>query len=546
MTLPSIPYNIPTGTYRCRTLYLVEKDTKQDCFVFSVCEKLEPDMQDFNDAILWDRAKGSGKAPYKLYIVSCDINVTDAFIENPIGNFVMDNGHDVITPKFFYSSFFPEPGGKAYMILPDNYSKGIGRVLPKRPDTFHVKAYLDDKRVVVSLFKEHSYLQEQLAELSVKYFGIDLWEFKEHLGNCYLCWHNETFKCFRIKGNNNPTGVIVDIFYRSDRRDAFKVHLCDIHHKDCIVADYTWDVPARVSSLFIPTECFPSLNSISIYSENGMLIYKSEFAKYLTAIDMKIGISEKAVSIKVKEEDGTERTLEPVSKFKYADSFIGESKQSADSYFSKNEVYHHIKELEEKREFLFFNGSKDGSEKAANKQKAKEAVLDLINRADSICYLCDPYFNEDDFIDFVTQATSLNVKIRIINSKAELKNEILLSMKQMIADYNNHLGIDDHVQCRVLRGGESMLHDRFIVVDDYVWYMGSSFSEFGTRACSLALLAPSASLAVKTYIEEWWNSDEYTMPIEEIEPFKAPGFFRRLFFGLRSIFKRIKKTIETN
>lgn len=541
MTLPDIPYNIPRGTYRCRTLYLVDKDTHEDWFVFSVCEKMEPDMQDFNDGTLWDRATGSGGNKYKLYFLSCDMDVNDAFIDNPIGNLVMNSGIDVITPKFFNQSFIPEPGGEAFLTLEDDYSKGIGRVLPKRPSSIHVKTYLDDKRKVVSLFKDQSYLQGQLTELSLKYFGIDLWEYKEHLGNLYLCWHNKTFRCFEIKGNNMPAGVIVDIFYRSDRREPFKVRLCDLHHKDCVVVDYMWDIPSGTSSLFIPTECFPSLNSISIYSENGMLIYKSELTTFLTAINMRIGIAEKAVAIKVMDDDGTERTLEPVTKFKYADSFIGESQQSADSYFSKNEVYHQIKELEEKREFLFFNGSKDETEKVANKKKAREAVLDLINMADCVCYLCDPYFNEKDFVDFVIQAASLNVKIRIINSKAELKNDILLSLKQMIADYNKHMGIDDYVQCRVLRGGDSMLHDRFIVVDDRVWYMGSSFSEFGTRACSLALLAPSASLSVKTYIEEWWNSDEYTMPIEKIEYNPSSGLLRKISQRIRAFFKRIKK-----
>lgn len=539
MTLSNIPYNIPRGTYRCRTLYLVDNKTHEDWFVFSVCEKLEPDMQDFNDGPLWNRATGSGSKQFKLCITSCDIDVTDEFIENPVGKLVMNNGHDTITPKFFNASFFPEPGGEAFLTLTEDYSKGIGRVLPRRLDSFHVKAYLDEKRKVVCFFKEQSYLQKQLSELSTKFFGIDLWDFKEHLGNIYLSWHNDTFKCFKIKGSNRPAGVVVDVFYRSTIREPFKVRFYDLHHEDCIVADYTWDVPSGTTSFFIPTECFPSLNSISIYSEGGMLIYKCELAKYMTSIDMRIGIAEKAVAIKVKDSDGTERTLEPVTKFKYTDSLIGESPQRADSYFSKNEVFHHIKELEEKREFLFFNGSKNADEKAENKQKAKAAVLDLINMANSICYLCDPYFNENDFVDFVTQANSLNVKIRIINSKAELKNDILLSLKQMIADYNKHLGVDDHVQCRVLRGCESMLHDRFIVVDNRVWYMGSSFSEFGTRACSLALLAPSASLAVRTYIEEWWNSKEYTMPIGAIEPNSSCGSLRRLIIGLRLFFKRL-------
>lgn len=62
-----------------------------------------------------------------------------------------------------------------------------------------------------------------------------------------------------------------------------------------------------------------------------------------------------------------------------------------------------------------------------------------------------------------------------------------------------------------------MLHDRFIIIDERVWYLGSSFSEFGTRACSLALLSNSASMAIKTYIEEWWNSDEFSISLDNIQ-----------------------------
>lgn len=517
MILPNIPYKIPTGQYVARTLYLVDNSSHEDWFVFSVIERLEPDMQDYNEGLIFERSKGSGGNKYKLYFLSCKVDVSESLISNPIGNLKMNSGRDEFFLQFFNKTFASEPSGEAYFTLPSGCDKGVGRVMPQRPGPFYVKTYIDENRDVLKEINKEPYLQKQITELSNKYFGIDLWEYKEHVGNCYLLWHNELFKGFSIKGCNRPNGIIVDIDYRTDHYKPFKVRLCDKRQRDYVVADYMWDIPAGTRSVFIPTECFPSFNQLSFYSEDGVLIFHSYPANFVTFIATRIGIAEKAIAIKVKDENGNEKTLEPINKFKYHESLIGKKCHNIDSYFSINEEYHYIKELEESREFIFFNGSKDNIEKSINKQKAKKAVIDIINRAHDVCYICDPYFNENDFIEFATKAESLDVKIRIINSKADLGQKRLLILKELISNYNKELRIDDHISCRTLRGGESMLHDRFIIIDERVWYLGSSFSEFGTRACSLALLSNSASMAIKTYIEEWWNSDEFSISLDNIQ-----------------------------
>lgn len=544
MTLNSIPYSIPIGRYRYRGLNLLCNKDKSDWHVFSVLEKMEQDMQDYNDKPQFVFANGSGGKKYKMIFVSCDFELTSEFLANPSMIISLDSGRGAFSLFNFNTTFLQVPQNSSYYTLDNIHEKGIGRILPKREGPAFVKSYIDNDRKVVEVINEESFLRKQIKELSEKFFGIDLWEFREHVGNRYLLWHDEDFKAFHIKSNNSPNGILLDVIYRSHVNRPFKMRITDKQQVDCTVLDCIWDVPAGARSVFIPLENFPSLCGIYFYSEDGRLLYYTKECGFVTQIAQRIGVCEKAVSVKVKEQDGSERTLEPVNKFTYIDSFIGGSCNDSSNYFARNETFHRIKELEKNRDFLFFDGSKTEAEKKANKQKAKEAVLDVMNRAHEVCYICDPYFNPNDFIDYITQTENLNVKFRIINSKADVKNEIQVNLNDMISQYNNEVGKDDHVECRVLLGDNSRLHDRFIVVDNQVWYMGASFSEFGARACSFALLSESAALCVKTYIEEWWRSDDITTPISEIKVTNQKGtclIRKKIIKNLKQVVKYLEE-----
>lgn len=547
MTLQDIPFSIPIGTYRCRILYLLENETQKDWHIFSVLEKIEPDMQDYYDKGQFDRASGSGSNKYKLYFVLCDINVTSEYIADPTRNLRLDAGCGAFDISFFNDTFAQVPNGKSYYTLCKEHTKGIGRLMPLRQGPFYVKTYIDEESKALQVINNESYLQKQLKELSQKYFGVDLCVFKEHVGNSYLVWHDEVFKDFHIKGNKNPNGVLVDVIYRSNVFRSFKLGITDKQQGDCLVADYVWDIPSGARSVFIPLEDFPTLNTISIYSENGMPLYQTKECCFCTGITTRIGVSEKAISVTFKDKEGNERILDPINKYTHSGSFIGTISDNQRMYFAENERSHTIKELADSREFIFFDGSKSKEEKTENKRNAKEKVIDILNRASEVCYICDPYFNENDFIEFVTPLQSLNVKIRIINSKADVENAKLANLRVFIEKYNNVLGYKDYIECRVLRGSESRLHDRFIVADNQVWYMGSSFSEFGGRACLLAKLSESAALCVKTCVEEWWKSNDITMPISDVENAKEKkitSLRNKIAESLKWVANYIKKSYD--
>lgn len=167
-----------------------------------------------------------------------------------------------------------------------------------------------------------------------------------------------------------------------------------------------------------------------------------------------------------------------------------------------------MKSLEEKRVFIYFSGKKEEKERAAG------IVKDLIAGAKERCIICDPYFSKKDLLTYGIHVTSLNVVLKIITSAAFLKREVDSEPESRqgellygVIDSLSKQKID--VKCYVLRGKKSPLHDRFIVVDDEVYLLGSSLSEFGARATTLYRV-PDPYLLIRQ--AEQWMKDETTCP----------------------------------
>lgn len=70
------------------------------------------------------------------------------------------------------------------------------------------------------------------------------------------------------------------------------------------------------------------------------------------------------------------------------------------------------------------------------------------------------------------------------------------------------------IECRVLKGNDrSPLHDRYIVIDNTAYLLGSSFNEFGTRATTL-IKVPAPEVMIKK-AEEWWNKNSKSIILNE-------------------------------
>lgn len=69
------------------------------------------------------------------------------------------------------------------------------------------------------------------------------------------------------------------------------------------------------------------------------------------------------------------------------------------------------------------------------------------------------------------------------------------------------------IDCRILRGSPSPLHDRFIVVDDRVYLLGSSLNEFGNRTTTI-IKVPAPDELIRQ-AQTWWEDEEHCPAISD-------------------------------
>ena len=114
--------------------------------------------------------------------------------------------------------------------------------------------------------------------------------------------------------------------------------------------------------------------------------------------------------------------------------------------------------------------------------------------------------------------SSTNLELHLVTSEVFLiqslskgskqtQGEALFTVLQQLKDKMK-------VQCHVLKGrSSSPLHDRFIIVDKDAYLLGSSLSEFGSRATTL-FKVPDAS-ALQGTARKWINHEEPSVSLED-------------------------------
>ena len=183
-------------------------------------------------------------------------------------------------------------------------------------------------------------------------------------------------------------------------------------------------------------------------------------------------------------------------------------------YFAVADTLSRQQADKESLKFVFFDGEQRRIEE--NMAEAKECVRKMLNRGNEICYICDPYFNVDDFVNYVFFVTNLGVDIRIINCKDALSDNAAESLKrrtelaQKIDEYNKLMG-REIVKARTMKG--QGFHDRFVFADETGWLMGSSFSEFGHRTTTITQIPDTNKKQILAQIKAWWGDDNKTEPL---------------------------------
>lgn len=154
--------------------------------------------------------------------------------------------------------------------------------------------------------------------------------------------------------------------------------------------------------------------------------------------------------------------------------------------------------------------------------EATSLIRGLLARATRDVLLVDPYFGSTELLRFTLAVGQVDTPISILSSAEFLtgKNSERaappedtytepgeLLYKQLVEllakESMNPIAI------RVMPGKHAPIHDRFLVIDDRIWLLGSSLNEFGSRGTMIVEL-PHPEL-VRGRLREAWSAAE---PIE--------------------------------
>ena len=490
-----------------RTIITIDTKDRKYIPVFVVMEELYPDMQDYGNPYLNKRAKGYDKDK------DANLSITIEEVTDP-NPFKLSGNYGELT---VLGDYVEEPGYNCSMLLPieRNEKNSLEKVLPNRSCPKEVLAYLDKERKVTTLINEEKRLQTQLKQLSEDYLGFDLNMFPEHIGNIYVVHYNPIFSKISFFGSDNPPGLLGKIVYRPSASDK---------SLNVIVADYysgypVYEVRKELNgetawSLDLPAP--PHRLTIKVFDSHGRLLYSESDIIFIRQIAFDMQVQKMEVHLKHQGKKARDNYEARIPKY---ESGIGgytgsKTEPHFHEYFSVADTLSRQQADKESLKFVFFDG--DQARINENVKEAKDCVRKMLNKGRECCYICDPYFNVDDFVNYVFFVTNLGVDIRIINCKDALSDNATESLKkrnelaQKIDEYNKLMG-REIVKARTMKG--QGFHDRFVYADETGWLMGSSFSEFGHRTTTISQIPNTNNKQILAQIKAWWEDDNKTEPI---------------------------------
>lgn len=501
-----------------RVTFSIQSESSYN-MLFSVIELLEPDMQDFNvfrregkKYIFRSEASNSSK-PYNVYMTIDWITIDEAFLREPYNNFRVYG-----TPYKFYSNGYrlrPAMDELPY-IMNDSYhdnTNELQKVLPLRQCSKALYSLISNDDIASSIINENDYLRKQLQEVSIKYYGADLSLFPDHYGNIYIVQYNPFFRQVDFVSSSEPKGLYVNFKFRRPKSTRLLMRISSKNRAGFYSFEKDVEIEGCQNSYFIELPSSPEVVSIKIFDPRGALIYYYDNMSFIHAINFNMEVKSKDVALNY--DDGNGRKKDNVEKFVSESHTIGQTGMK-DSVFEEKETHNAYLILEQSLQFVLFDGDKNKKEE--NIRKAKDCVKKILNKARKRCIICDPYFNLGDLYEFVFTMSSLSVDIRILSSKeflaknAEEGAKMACKINDEISRYQNRVG--GSIQFRLLKG-QSPLHDRFIVVDDEVWMLGSSFNEFGNRATTIVKVPQVSARRVYSMAEEWWSDNSISMNLTD-------------------------------
>lgn len=498
------------------TYITLDKTDGSHCHVFSVYEQMQPDMQDYGDVgnryLLPDNVRPSGYSQTKenLTLHSRILPDTAAWtdvVANPLQYIDVD-----IAAVQFMTGAVMEAVECDIPSLFDFYRTAkttLAAVLPYRKCGGRISRYCDSTSKASETVLGTTHLRKQLTNLSMRFFGYDLTQYPEHIGNVHLVTWNPLFKDVdnwidQSSGRMHlhflyHKGQVPGIIVRATGQNRagsllFDVELCRVNGQKYIDAA----LPA-----------IPHIITLRYYDCNNVLWMECSTTGHPISIVgnmMMMGMPKK---ITTESKKGKKRIIQ-IQKGTVEKFGINRAPTPRQTFLKEEIEHQRFISDEQSLQFVFFDGNKDHPDK--NERKATRIVRSILQKTSNTCFVCDPYFDNYAFDKFIWPIEDMGREVHIVNCRDLLGSEDKL--KDTINRYHQHIH-REQVKCHVITGKE-LLHDRFILLDDDGWLIGSSFNEFGNRASTIVKMPKSAFVTLRKQVNEWINDKSVCKDLFEL------------------------------
>ncbi|GEM_PF-1300469 len=311
-------------------------------------------------------------------------------------------------------------------------------------------------------------------------FFFSLADYDELIGSFHILAHNPLYRGMSVKLRRTDDGV-ESVAYKIELRHQQSLEGVTLYQIEKRLDDYAGFQARELTekSFALPLSGVADEVEHVVYCKKRGMLDKSNPCGFMRQISFSLGLHSQKASIAVPGKGGAIDETYIVDKVSYdRNSVIGESEvpDAMRLYSSKKQVRKLKRQAEELGQQWFEN----------EPIKARNFVRGLISKARERVWVIDPYFSTVDLFRFALAATSPAVEVVIATSAEHLQGDdsiaehveagevLMKNLEQFKNDYT--------FTVRVLNGSRSPIHDRFLVIDAAVWFVGNSLNSLGKRA----------------------------------------------------------------
>ena len=406
-----------------------------------------------------------------------------------------------------FSEIIPEPDGEEGILFnsdsPDN--SPLKPVIPEYPGSVRIYTQISSNDDLQKLLKQEEIFHIGLIIRNV--LGISLSAHLEYWGSVFLCLPDPFIRRVSLRLGRDRKLLLVHI--KTHNKQSVKGYTFEITDERLFGKGFCYRKKVEEDRFFIEMPNEPEKLRYRIYTAEEELI-EDTASYFMKQLHFTLAIAGQSRIFKL---GNTEKRIHMQT---YNDFTVGDTDESTYRQRLEEEAKkRNLKLLEENRTFVYFPGNK---ENAGSKAKAETIIREIIGKAKKTCIICDPYLSAADFLAFGIAVSSLDLVLHLITSEMFLiqplhKGGTKTQGDKLVSVLNQVKG-KMKVQCHVLEGRKvSPLHDRFIIVDDSAYLLGSSLSEFGSRATTLFKVPDSAALEGQA--RQWISNQKPSTSLED-------------------------------